>query len=142
MNDSFAAIYEWFFNYDYCLTLLDEMNNGKEYSKIFFLSLIINLSAVLLFYKVFNPSGKQRPKWFLLLAVNFLISFIISWGIINSNVEVMKYMENYSVDSNSISGDSFKFQMSILNGIYSLVLTLVFSIGSKFLSKVNKHNPF
>ena len=54
----------------------------------------------------------------------------------------MEYVENYSVDSNSISGDSFKFQMSILNGIYSLVLTLVFSIGSKFLSKVNKHNPF
>ena len=142
MNDSFAAIYEWFFNLDYCITLLNEMNKGKEYSKIFFLSLIINLSAVLLFYKVFNPSGKQRPKWFLLLAVNFLISFLISWIIIRENVKIMEYIENYSVDSNSISGDNFKFQISLLNGIYSLLLTLFFSIGSKFLSKTNKHNPF
>ena len=52
----------------------------------------------------------------------------------------MEYVENYSVDSNSISGDSFKFQMSILNGIYSLVLTLVFSIGSKYFFKFTKRN--
>jgi len=142
MNDFCAPLFEGFFDYDYCSTLLDALNNGGEYTKITFGTIGISLIGTLIFYKLINPARKQRLKWLILVGVIAVLAYGLTTLLVNSNIDVMEYLANYDPDSTEINGGSFKFKISLINSFYSIVLTVILSTGIKYTSKVNKHNPF
>ena len=110
MNDIFAPLFEWFFIYDDSATLLNALNDGKEYTKIALAIMAISLFTVILFYKLLDPVRNQRAKWFGMLIINLIVGPIIVSFLIKENIDVMKYIGNYDAESLEISWGSFIFR--------------------------------
>lgn len=142
MTDFCGPLFEGYFDYGYCTTVLEALNNGGEYTSIVFSTIITVVIGVFIFYKLIDPVRKQRLKWFALLGVLTIIGFFVATFMVNSNIDFMMYLAIYdSNEATEISGENFRFKISLINAFYTIILTSISSLGIKYLSKTNKHNP-
>lgn len=143
MNEFYNNIITTFFlDYSDNRTLLDTIYDANIYTPIFFVEIVFHLAAVFLFYKLINPITKQRLKWLLLLVINCIIAFIISKSMLQSNGSVIDELVNMGDDETGYLTPNIPSVISFLNVLFSLVFTLILSIGLKYSSKTNRNNPF
>jgi len=142
MNNLLAPMYELFFDYASYQDLLDMIYNNYDYGKIGLVLLLVPLALLAVFYKVWEPMRKQRLMWFLSLLLILIITYLSTTVIINNNGEILEYIGNYTGDDGQMDPDYFIFQMSMISVLYSLVLSIIYSLGLKTISVNNSHNPF
>ena len=142
MNNLIASLYEFFFNYDRYQELLDAVWENYDYGKFGWVLLLVPLLFMLIFYKVWEPIGKQLLKWVLTMVVVALVVYASTTSILYYNPDVLSYIGNYTGDVLQVNGGYFIFQMSLISSFYSIILSFIYSLIIKKFSINNTYNPF
>lgn len=138
MNDLVAPSYEWWFNFDVYEILLDCLYNNNDYGKFGWLLLIVPPVLLWLFYKVWEPMRRQRLMWSITIIIISLIGYMTTTGIVYSNSCILKQLNG----QNSILAETFIVQISLINALYFLLVSLIYTFIVKRFSTHNSHNPF
>lgn len=146
MTDFFAVIYEFFFynaNYVEIFNVLFLSNGYALLGLTFIIFPIIGLSV---FYYFINNPYFTLMHWIINALIIGLVVYITSW-LITQNII---YNENYGTLNeclNSIGSgyatfaDLLSIEIAILNSIFALIITFLYSIVLKRFSKTHMHLP-
>ena len=140
MNDLFAPIYEsgvWF-DWNQYQVLLGCLYNSNDYGKFGWLLLIVPLLLLALFYKAWEPMRRQRLMWSITIIIISLIGYMTTTGIVFNNVCILDELNG----QNSILAETFIIQISLINALYFLLASLIYTFIVKRFSTHNSHNPF
>jgi hypothetical protein len=140
INDLLAGFYEDFFNWDNYEILLTSLYDNNDYGKFGWLLLIVPLIMMLLFYKVWEPMRKQRLMWLITIITIAIVNYAVTTGIIYANVDVLNEIDIF--DGSQVDPEFFVFEISMINALYTLLISLFYSIILKRFSTQNSHNPF
>tara|TARA_B100000795_G_C22520923_1_gene331327 strand:+ start:98 stop:526 length:429 start_codon:yes stop_codon:yes gene_type:complete len=140
INDLLAGFYEDFFNWNNYEVLLTSLYDNNDYGKFGWLLLIVPLIMMLLFYKVWEPMRKQRLMWLITIITIAIVNYAITTGIIYSNVDVLNEIDIF--DGSQVDPEFFVFEISMINALYTVLISLFYSIILKRFSTQNSHNPF
>jgi hypothetical protein len=138
MNDLFAPIYEPWFNFNVYQILLDCLYDNNDYGKFGWLLLIVPLLLLALFYKAWEPMRRQRLMWSITIIIISLIGYMTTTGIVFNNVCILDELNG----QNSILAETFIIQISLINALYFLLASLIYTFIVKRFSTHNSHNPF
>ncbi|MDM1376349.1 hypothetical protein [Myroides marinus] len=142
MNDLFATLYEGFnpLNLFYIENFSSDMYDSGSYSTMGWLLLIVTVVMVALYYFLLSNYGKfyKRIWWFVYILVIALINFIIAYNI---SMNAMEDLFLTNEDGNPY-GFSEYFQLGMVNVLYGVILSIVFSIIMKFKSIQATRTPF
>jgi hypothetical protein len=140
MNDLFAPIYEsgvWF-DWNQYQVLLGCLYNSNDYGKFGWLLLIVPLLILALFYKAWEPMRRQRLMWSITIIIISLIGYMTTTGILFNNVNILNQLNG----QNSNLAETFIVQISLINALYFLLVSLIYTFVVKRFSTHNSHNPF
>lgn len=140
INDLLAPMYEYFFNWNNYQILLTCLYDNNDYGKFGWLLLIMPLLLLVLFYKVWEPLRRQRLMWLIIIIITAIIGYAATTGIIYNNECILNELAAY--DGSQVDPEYFVFQISMINVLYSLIVSLIFTIIIKRFSTHNSHNPF
>jgi hypothetical protein len=140
INDLLAGFYEDFFNWNNYGILLTSLYDNNDYGKFGWLLLIVPLIMMLLFYKVWEPMRKQRLMWLITIITIAIVNYAVTTGIIYANVDVLNEIDIF--DGSQVDPEFFVFEISMINALYTLLISLFYSIILKRFSTQNSHNPF
>mgnify|MGYP006076058233 FL=1 len=140
INDLLAGFYEDFFNWNNYEILLTSLYDNNDYGKFGWLLLIVPLIMMLLFYKVWEPMRKQRLMWLITIITIAIVNYAVTTGIIYANVDVLNEIDIF--DGSQVDPEFFVFEISMINALYTLLISLFYSIILKRFSTQNSHNPF
>ncbi len=140
INDLLAGFYEDFFNWNNYEVLLTSLYDNNDYGKFGWLLLIVPLIMMLLFYKVWEPMRKQRLMWLITIITIAIVNYAITTGIIYSNVDVLNEIDIF--DGSQVDPEFFVLEISMINALYTVLISLFYSIILKRFSTQNSHNPF
>lgn len=134
-----APGYEYFFDWDTYQDLLNYVFLNFDYSKIGWSILVINLIALAIFYKFWDPVSASKLKlWLSILGIGIL-SYISTSTILYNNIEVIQHIATGLLPD----GDYFIFQMSMISLLYSVIIAFILSVFPfRLLSTNNNKNPF
>ena len=138
MNDLFAPLYEWWFNWDVYQVLLTCLYDNNDYGKFGWLLLIVPLLLLALFYKVWDPMRRQRLMWLITTIIISLIGYMATTGIVFNNVCILDELNGLD----SKLAETFIFQISLISALYFLLASLLYTLIVKRFSTHNSHNPF
>ena len=138
MNDLFAPMYEWWFEFEVYEILLDCLYDNNDYGKFGWLLLIVPLLLLALFYKAWEPMRRQRLMWSITIIIISLIGYMTTTGIVFNNVCILDELNG----QNSILAETFIIQISLINALYFLLASLIYTFIVKRFSTHNSHNPF
>ena len=140
INDLLAPMYEYFFNWNNYQILLTCLYDNNDYGKFGWLLLIMPLLLLVLFYKVWEPLRRQRLMWLIIIIITAIIGYAATTGIIYNNECILNELAAY--DGSQVDPEYFVFQISMITVLYSLIVSLIFTIIIKRFSTHNSHNPF
>lgn len=140
INDLLAPMYEYFFNWNNYQILLTCLYDNNDYRKFGWLLLIMPLLLLVLFYKVWEPLRRQRLMWLIIIIITAIIGYAATTGIIYNNECILNELAAY--DGSQVDPEYFVFQISMITVLYSLIVSLIFTIIIKRFSTHNSHNPF
>lgn len=138
MNDLFAPLYEWWFNWDDYQVLLTCLYDNNDYGKFGWLLLIVPLLLLALFYKAWEPMRRQRLMWLITTIIISLIGYMATTGIVFNNVCILDELNGLD----SKLAETFIFQISLISALYFLLASLLYTLIVKRFSTHNSHNPF
>lgn len=138
MNDLFAPMYEWWFEFEVYEILLDCLYDNNDYGKFGWLLLIVPLLLLALFYKAWEPMRRQRLMWSITIIIISLIGYMTTTGIVFNNVCILD--ELTGLDSKL--AETFIVQISLISALYFLLVSLIYTLIVKRFSINNSHNPF
>ena len=138
MNDLFAPVYEFWFEFGVYEILLDCLYNNNDYGKFGWLLLIVPLLLLALFYKAWEPMRRQRLMWSITIILISLIGYMTTTGIVYSNSCILKQLNSQQ----SILAETFIVQISLISALYFLLASLLYTLIVKRFSTHNSHNPF
>lgn len=138
MNDLFAPLYEWWFNWDVYQVLLTCLYDNNDYGKFGWLLLIVPLLLLALFYKVWDPMRRQRLMWLITTIIISLIGYMATTGIVFNNVCILDELNGLD----SKLAETFIVQISLISALYFLLASLLYTLIVKRFSTHNSHNPF
>lgn len=143
MNEIFAPLYEFFFDWSTYQDLLIIVFNNFDYGKIGWLLLIIPILILTIFYKLWDPVSSSKLKWVLTILSISIIVCISASTILYNNSDIIQYQGNYTGDNGQPDADYFIVQMSMITVVYSLIIALILSIVPfRLISTNNSKNPF
>jgi hypothetical protein len=140
INDLLAGFYEYFFKWNNYEILLTSLYDNNDYGKFGWLLLIVPLIMMLLFYKVWEPMRKQRLMWLITIITIAIVNYAVTTGIIYANVDVLNEIDIF--DGSQVDPEFFVFEISMISALYTLLISLFYSIILKRFSTQNSHNPF
>lgn len=149
MKEIFATIYEvWLglFNQDFDLIFSNLFDNGG-YIKMGLSFVLVPLVCFLLFYYLWKyPYGKLW-HWLLWLGIIFIIVFgvtysIASGEIFSSNNQALNDAIADSSTGYQNYGSSLPFKYALWNGMFSIIMGVIYSFFMKRFSKIQIHLPF
>ena len=138
MNNLFAPMYEWWFNWDEYQVLLTCLFDNNDYGKFGWLLLIVPLLLLALFYKAWEPMRRQRLMWLITTIIISLIGYMATTGIVFNNVCILDELNGLD----SKLAETFIFQISLISALYFLLASLIYTFIVKRFSTNNSHNPF
>ena len=138
MNDLFAPMYEWWFEYEVYEILLDCLYDNNDYGKFGWLLLIVPLLLLALFYKAWEPMRRQRLKWSITIILISLIGYMTTTGIVFKNVCILDELNGQDPKL----AETFIVQISLISALYFLLASLIYTFIVKRFSTHNSHNPF
>ena len=138
MNDLFAPLYEWWFNWDVYQVLLTCLYDNNDYGKFGWLLLIVPLLLLALFYKAWEPMRRQRLKWSITIILISLIGYMTTTGIVFKNVCILDELNGQDPKL----AETFIVQISLISALYFLLASLIYTFIVKRFSTHNSHNPF
>jgi|TARA_B110001469_G_C9514716_1_gene256425 drug/metabolite transporter (DMT)-like permease len=138
MNDLFAPLYEWWFNWDVYQVLLTCLYDNNDYGKFGWLLLIVPLLLLVLFYKVWEPMRRPRLMWSITIIIISLIGYMTTTGIVFNNVCLLDELNG----QDSKLAETFIVQISLISALYFLLVSLIYTFIVKRFSTHNSHNPF
>ena len=138
MNDLFAPMYEWWFEFEVYEILLDCLYDNNDYGKFGWLLLIVPLLLLALFYKAWEPMRRQRLMWSITIIIISLIGYMTTTGIVFNNVCILDELNGLD----SKLAETFIFQISLISALYFLLASLLYTLIVKRFSTHNSHNPF
>lgn len=132
MNELFASIYEskpiGFYNPNFS----QEVFNAYLYQKYGIVLIISTLLTVLLYYKLLDkPKFSKISVWIIVLVFTVLINF--GYLLVDSRT---------FLEANGFQFEGEYMSLAISNGIYCLILFVVFSLIVKNFSISNSKVPF
>ena len=138
MNNLFAPMYEWWFNWDEYQVLLTCLFDNNDYGKFGWLLLIVPLLLLALFYKAWEPMRRQRLMWLITTIIISLIGYMTTTGIVFNNVCILDELNGLD----SKLAETFIVQISLISALYFLLASLLYTLIVKRFSTHNSHNPF
>ena len=138
MNDLFAPMYEFWFEFGVYEILLDCLYNNNDYGKFGWLLLIVPLLLLALFYKAWEPMRRQRLMWSITIILISLIGYMTTTGIVYINSCILDELNG----QDSKLAETFIDQISLLSALYFLLASLLYTLIVKRFSTHNSHNPF
>jgi len=133
MEDLFANIYELFGNL-YFEDFSDDLFRVGVYPVIGFLMLGLSLLGPVIYYYVINhPKFSKWWHWLIVIAVFAIINFTIATVYTFNSLDVLYYHDN------PFFSEHFAFGM--MNALWSMVFSFVFSMCIKWGSRNCKHSP-
>ena len=138
MNNLFAPMYEWWFNWGEYQVLLTCLFDNNDYGKFGWLLLIVPLLLLALFYKAWEPMRRQRLMWSITTIIISLIGYMATTGIVFNNVCILDELNGLD----SKLAETFIFQISLISALYFLLASLLYTLIVKRFSTHNSHNPF
>jgi hypothetical protein len=134
-----APGYEYFFVWETYQDLLNIVFLNFDYSKIGWSILVINLIALAIFYKFWDPVSASKLKWWLSILGIGILSYISSSTILYNNIEIIEHINI----GQSPDGVYFIIKMSLITLVYSLIIAFILSIiPFRLISSNNRNNPF
>ncbi|MGK0235934.1 MAG: hypothetical protein ACI9EK_002477 [Psychroserpens sp.] len=134
-----APGYEYFFVWETYQDLLNYVFLNFDYSKIGWSILVINLIALAIFYKFWDPVSASKLKWWLSILGIGILSYISTSTILYNNIEIIEHIETGLLPD----GDYFTIQMSMISFGYSVIIAFFLSIVPfRLISTNNRNNPF
>ncbi|WP_407264896.1 hypothetical protein R5N98_12580 [Tenacibaculum maritimum] len=144
MNDLLPGLYEGWFDYESYQFLFRSVFKEQGFGLIGWAIIVLSISLLVFFYKFWDPVEGQRKKWILILLINSLLIFGVSYLILYNNQGLIQAMGNF-VEGEGVNPHSFVFQISAISALYGLgvaFICCIFPLPVKILSNDNKHNPF
>ena len=138
MNNLFAPMYEWWFNWGEYQVLLTCLFDNNDYGKFGWLLLIVPLLLLALFYKAWEPMRRQRLMWSITIIIISLIGYMTTTGIVFNNVCILDELNGLD----SKLAETFIVQISLISALYFLLASLLYTLIVKRFSTHNSHNPF
>ena len=138
MNNLFAPMYEWWFNWNEYQVLLTCLFDNNDYGKFGWLLLIVPLLLLALFYKAWEPMRRQRLMWLITTIIISLIGYMTTTGIVFNNVCILDELNGLD----SKLAETFIVQISLISALYFLLASLLYTLIVKRFSTHNSHNPF
>jgi len=138
MNDLFAPMYEFWFEFGVYEILLDCLYNNNDYGKFGWLLLIVPLLLLALFYKAWEPMRRQRLMWSITIILISLIGYMTTTGIVYINSCILDELNGLD----SKLAETFIVQISLISALYFLLASLLYTLIVKRFSTHNSHNPF
>ena len=138
MNNLFAPMYEWWFNWNEYQVLLTCLFDNNDYGKFGWLLLIVPLLLLALFYKAWEPMRRQRLMWSITTIIISLIGYMATTGIVFNNVCILDELNG----QDSKLAETFIVQISLISALYFLLASLLYTLIVKRFSTHNSHNPF
>jgi|GEM_PF-7116962 len=140
MNNLLSPMYEYFFNWDNYQVLLTCLFDLFDYGKFGWLLLIVPLVLLVLFYKVWEPMRRQRLMWLITIIIIAIIGFVATTGIVYNNECILNVLAANNADG--VNPENFILQISLITVLYSLIVSLIYTLVIKRFSMHNSHNPF
>ena len=138
MNDLFAPMYEWWFEFEDYEILLDCLYDNNDYGKFGWLLLIVPLILLALFYRAWDPMRRQRLMWLITTIIISLIGYMATTGIVFNNVCILDELNGLD----SKLAETFIVQISLISALYFLLVSMIYTFIVKRFSINNSHNPF
>ena len=138
MNDLFAPMYEWWFEFEVYEILLDCLYDNNDYGKFGWLLLIVPLLLLALFYRAWDPMRRQRLMWSITIIIISLIGYMATTGIVFNNVCILDELNGLDAKL----AETFIVQISLISALYFLLVSLIYTFIVKRFSINNSHNPF
>jgi hypothetical protein len=138
MNNLFAPMYEWWFNWNEYQVLLTCLFDNNDYGKFGWLLLIVPLLLLALFYKAWEPMRRQRLMWLITTIIISLIGYMATTGIVFDNDCILDELNGLD----SKLAETFIVQISLISALYFLLASLLYTLIVKRFSTHNSHNPF
>lgn len=138
MNDLFAPMYEWWFEFEVYEILLDCLYDNNDYGKFGWLLLIVPLLLLALFYRAWDPMRRQRLMWLITTIIISLIGYMATTGIVFNNVCILDELNGLD----SKLAETFIVQISLISALYFLLVSMIYTFIVKRFSINNSHNPF
>ena len=138
MNDLFAPMYEWWFEFEVYEILLDCLYDNNDYGKFGWLLLIVPLLLLALFYRAWDPMRRQRLMWLITTIIISLIGYMATTGIVFNNVCILDELNGLDAKL----AETFIVQISLISALYFLLVSLIYTFIVKRFSINNSHNPF
>jgi hypothetical protein len=136
MNDFFAALYEGFhpLNLFYIQDFSNEMYDSGAYVTIGVIMIFSSLILMTLYYYLLSSYGNlyKRLFWFIWLLIIAIINFAVAYYY--SIVELENLQLNY--------GFTEHFNFSIVNVLWTVIFSFLFSLILKFKSIQGSRTPF
>jgi fluoride ion exporter CrcB/FEX len=134
-----APGYEYFFDWGTYQDLLNAVFNNLDYSKMGWSILVVNLIALAIFYKFWDPVSASKLKWWLSILGIGIVSYISTSTILYNNIEIIQHIATGLLPD----GDYFITQMSMISFGYSVIIAFFLSIVPfRLISTNNRNNPF
>ena len=133
MNDFFVFFYE---SFGYIEGFSKDLFDSGVYVTIGFLMLAISAAGVLAYYYLINhPRFNRWFYWLIVILVLASINFSIAWAMSDGIIwelyyKVIPYPSSYFVT------------FSIINALWSIFFSFVFSMAFKWRSRNCKYSPF
>ena len=151
MSNVFASIYEWLlYNMDYRL-IFDCLYNGSGYGQLGLSLLLIPLLLFILYYWDSHlPWGNPYRKkftWFIWLIIVAIIVVGSSYGIVypaimgSQDVSLQTALDDLTTGYYDFA-QNFFVSISLLNGVYALLVGFLWSLLLKLKSVLHVHIPF
>ncbi|WP_299681160.1 hypothetical protein [uncultured Dokdonia sp.] len=140
LNNLLAPIYEYFFSWDNYEILLTCLWENNDYGKFGWMLFLVPFFLLVLFYKVWEPIRKQRLMWLITILIISIIHYAATTGIIYNNTCILDELGVYTGDQ--INPEYFIFQIGMITVLYSIIVSLIYTLIIKRFSKHNSHNPF
>ena len=158
MENILGQIYSWFQSFygqdlSYFLWGYDPSTEGftnpNIYNLVGFITLIISLILVIVFYYIINHPRSKWWGWLITLGINGVIALFIGYGFVRS-----KYTNGYihdalmyqrDADNNILSiliGDANCWGFGIANMFVAIISFIILSFMLKWWSSGAKHVPF
>jgi hypothetical protein len=137
-------ILEFVFSSNSQVTLLNCIIDAPYYNILTWILLITPIVLLVIFYKVWEPLTKQLLKWFLTGMIICIILFIATrYFLIEENPCMIVLLDEYDISiPGLLNPNTFVYYVSVLISGISLILTFLYSLVIKRISKQNSHNPF
>lgn len=141
LNNTFAPLFEPFFDYDTNNQLLDCVFDNSDYAKIGTTMLLVSIVFLTFFYKIWDPIKNPKLKLGGTILIIGLVSFTSTYFILGMN----NCIKIAIGDSTGIGVDPFNFmlQLSLISVLYGIIISCILSIFPfRHISTNNSKNPF